>query len=60
MKKFNQFSRDKERERRYPFLVAIDLLLHFGLTFAAIILTVVAFLMCLESIFPGWVHIPRF
>ncbi len=62
VKKFRHFSRDDKRERRYPLLVAIDLLLYFGLTLAAIVLTVIALWMCLHAIFPGLprVPIPRF
>lgn len=53
MKNFSQFSPHQDRERRYPFLAAIDLLLHFGLTLAAIILTVIALMMGIEAIWPA-------
>ena len=60
MKNLHQFSPQEERERRYPFLVAIDLLLHFVLSIAAIALTVIAFTMVIEAILPGLVRFPRF
>ena len=59
-KNSRQNSPDSHRERRYPFLVAIDLFLHFTLSIAAIILTTIALIMCIQAIVPGWVHLPRF
>lgn len=45
-----QFSPYERRERRYPFLVAIDLMLHFALSIAAIILTTIALVITFEAI----------
>lgn len=45
-----QFSPYERRERRYPFLVAIDLMLHFALSIAAIILTTIALMMTFEAL----------
>ena len=41
-----------QSKRRYPFLGAIDLLLSFGLSVAALALTVIALLMVLDAALP--------
>ena len=50
MKNLHQFS--PHRERRYPFLVAIDLTLHFALSIAAIALTGIAIMMAFDTLAP--------
>ena len=60
VKNLHQFSPYEARERRYPFLVAIDLMVHFALSFSAIILSVIALAMAVDSVFPGVVSIPPF
>lgn len=50
----------EKREKRYPFLVAIDLMLHFALSIAAVILTTIALTMTFEAIWSNVVwHIVR-
>ncbi len=50
MKNLHQFSPHQEHQRRYPFLVAIDLLLQFALSIAALVLTGIALTMILEAV----------
>ena len=50
VKNFHHFSRNDQRERRYPFLVAIDLMLHFTLLIAAIVLTAIALTMTFDAL----------
>lgn len=44
------FSVYEKREKRYPFLIAIDLMLHFALSIAAIVLTTIALIMTFEAL----------
>ncbi len=58
MKNLHQYSPHHERERRYPVLVAIDLMLHFALCLVAIVLGAIALAMIVNTIWPGLLHIP--
>ena len=60
VKNLHHFSPYEERERRYPFFVAIDLLVHFALSSSAIVLSAIAIAMAVDAVFPGVVRIPPF
>lgn len=60
VKNLHHFSPHDERARRYPFLVAIDLTVHFALSLSAIILSVIAIAMGIDAVLPGVVRIPPF
>ena len=49
----HQLSSHDKRERRYPVLVVIDLLLHFALLVAAFVLTAIAISMSVNAALPG-------
>ena len=52
VKNLHQFSPHYERERRYPFLVAIDLTVHCALSLAAVVLTAIALRMAFDTVLP--------
>ena len=56
VKNLHQFSPHYERERRYPFLVALDLTVHCALSLAAIALTAIALRMAFDTILPVLAH----
>ena len=52
MKNLHQFSPYEERQRRYPFLAAIDLVFNLLLSGAALALTVIALTMVFDTVLP--------
>jgi len=60
MKNLHHFPPQQEREHRYPFLGALDLLVNLTLSLATLALTIVALIMAIESVWPGFVSLPRF
>ncbi len=50
MKNLHQFSPQHDRQRSYPFLVAIDMMLQIALSLAALVLTGAALMIIAETV----------